>query len=78
MTDKLLNYYLTVGRDKLHKLGINFNFENTTITQQEVSNSMKPPNCTAKEFFVIKEIAQFELQLKELNKCKMQNIRKLT
>ena len=32
-----------------------FNFENKTITWQEVSISMKPPNCTTKEFFVIKE-----------------------
>ena len=44
-----------IGRDILHKLGIIFNFENKNITWKEVSISMKPPNCTAKEFFVIKE-----------------------
>ena len=32
LTNKLLNYDLILGRDKLHELGINFNFENKTIT----------------------------------------------
>ena len=54
LTDKLLNYHVILGRDMLNKLGIIFNFENKTITWQEFSISMKPPNCTAKEFFVIK------------------------
>ena len=55
LTDKLLNYDLILGRDILHELGIIFNFKNKTITWQEVSISMKSPNYTAKEFFVIKE-----------------------
>ena len=55
LTDKLLNYNLILGRDILHKLGIIFNFENKTITWQKVSISMKPPHCTAKDFFVMKE-----------------------
>ena len=55
LTDKLLYYNLILDRDILHELGIIFNFENKPITWQEVSISMKPPNCTAKEFFVIKE-----------------------
>ena len=55
LTDKLLNYDLILNGDILHKQKIIFNFENKTITWQEVSISMKPPNCTAKEFFVIKE-----------------------
>ena len=54
LTDKLLNYNLILCRDVLHKLGIIFNFKNKTITWQEVSISLKAPNCTAKEFFVIK------------------------
>ena len=58
MTDKLFNYDLILGRDILHELGIIFNFQNKTITWQEVSISMKPPNCTAKEFFAIKESCQ--------------------
>ena len=33
----------------------NFNFENKTIPWQEVSISMKPTNCMAKEFFIVKE-----------------------
>ena len=55
MTNKLLNYDLILVSDILHELGIIFDFQNKTITWQEVSISMKPPNCTAKEFFVIKE-----------------------
>ena len=37
LMDILLNNDLILGRDTLHKLGIIFNFENTTITWQEVS-----------------------------------------
>ena len=54
-TDKLLNYDLIRGRDILHELVIIFNFKNKNIAWQEVLISMKPPICTAKEFFVIKE-----------------------
>ena len=54
LTNKLLHYNLILGRDILHELGIIFNFQNKTITWQEITISMKPPNCTAKEFFVIK------------------------
>ena len=55
LTNKLLNYDLIFGREILHELGIIFNFKNKTINWQEVSISTKPPNCTVKEFFVIKE-----------------------
>ena len=55
LTDRLLNYDLILGRDILYESGIIFNFENKTITWQEVSILMKPPNSTGKEFFVIKE-----------------------
>ena len=55
MTDKFLKYDLILGWDLLHKLGMIFNFQNKIITWQEVSISMKPPNCMKKEFFVIKE-----------------------
>ena len=55
LMDELLNQNLFLGSDILHKLGIIFNFENKSITWQEVFILMKPPNCTAKEFFVIKE-----------------------
>ena len=55
MTNNLLNYNLILDRDTLHELGIIFNFKNKTITWQEVSISIKPPNCMAKEFFVIKK-----------------------
>ena len=55
LTNKLLNYDLILGRDILHKLGIFFNIENKTIIWQEVLISIKPPNCTAKEFLYSKE-----------------------
>ena len=55
MTNKLLKYDLILFKDILHKLGIIFNFKNKTINWQEVSISMKSPNCTAKEFFIIKK-----------------------
>ena len=53
----LLNNYL-IRRKILHQLDIIFNFENKIITWQEVSISMTPPNCMAKEFFAksIKQI----------------------
>ena len=51
----LLNYNLIPGRDIPHELGIILNFKNKTLTCQEVSISMNTLNCTAKEFFVIKE-----------------------
>ena len=57
LTDNLLNYNLILGRDILHEQGIIYNFKNQTITWQEDSISMKPPNCTAKEFFVIKKLS---------------------
>ena len=50
----------------LHELGIIFNFESKTITWQEVSISMKPPNCTAKEFFVIKESHPVRIATKKI------------
>ena len=55
---KSLHHDLILGWDILHELAIIFNFNNKTITWQEVSILMKPPNCTAKEFFVIKENRQ--------------------
>ena len=64
LTNKLLNHNLILCRDILHKLGITFNFKNKTITWQEVSISMKLPNCTAKEIFVMKE-SHPEIQRKE-------------
>ena len=54
LTKILLNYNSIQGRDILHKLGITFSLKKN-ITWQEVSISMKPPNCMAKEFVVIKE-----------------------
>ena len=66
LINKLWNHNLILGRHILHNLGIIFNFKNKTITWQEVSISMKPPNCTGKEFFVIKESRP--VRVKESNK----------
>ena len=66
LTDKLLNYDLILGRDILHELGIIFNFQNKTITWQEVSISMNPPNCTAKEFFATKESCPVRIASKRI------------
>ena len=51
----LLNCNLILGRDKLYDVGIIFNFKNKNIAWQEVSISMKVPNCIANKFFVINE-----------------------
>ena len=67
LTDELLNYDLILGRDILHKLRIIFNFKNKTITWQEVSISMKLPNCTAKEFFIITESRQIRVAVQQKN-----------
>ena len=55
LANKLLNYNLILDRSILHDFGIIFNFHNLPLTWQQDSLSMKPPHCTAKEFFVIKE-----------------------
>ena len=57
---------MTVDRDILHGLGIIFNFENKTIKLPEVLILMKPPNCTAKYFFVIKEISPVRITTKRI------------
>ena len=63
LTNKFLNYDSFVGRDVLHEQGMIFNFENKTITWQEVSISMKSPNCTAKIPLQSKKVAQLGMQL---------------
>ena len=66
LTNKSLNYDLILVSDILHELGIIFNFENKTITWQEVSISMKPPKCMAKEFFVIKGSCSVRIAIKRI------------
>ena len=66
LTAKLFNYDLILGRALLYELGLVFNFKNKTVTCQEVSISMKPPHCTAKEFFVIKESHPVKLAIKRI------------
>ena len=54
-TNKLLNYDIILVGGILHVLGIIFNFTNKSITWQEVSISIKPPNLLQKECLLIKE-----------------------
>ena len=65
-TDNLLNYDLILDRDILHKLGIVFNFKNNTVTWQEVSIPMKPPNKTVNKYLVIKENLPVQLVTKRI------------
>ena len=69
LTDDLFHYDLIFGRDILHQIGILFNFENKTITCQEVSISiysrkLNPAqvNYTTTE----RELLSIEETLKEL------------
>ena len=48
----MLNYSLILGTDIQPELSIILNFEEKTITWQEVSIPVRPPICVAKEFFV--------------------------
>ena len=68
LINKLLNSNFILGRDMLHKVGIIFYFKNKTITWQEVSIPMKPPRCTVKEFFVIKERRPVRTATKRIKK----------
>ena len=61
----------------LHKLGIIFNFENKTITWQEVLISMKPPNCKANDFFVIKESRPVRMATKRIKQILDEEYKKI-
>ena len=66
LTDKLLYYGLILGRNIVDELGIVYNFEKKTVPWQEVSISLKPPDCTAKKLFVIKESRPVKLSTKRI------------
>ena len=53
-----MNYNLIQDSEILQKLGKTFKAKKKTITWQEVSISMKPPNCIAMKFIVTKESYQ--------------------
>ena len=48
LKEKLLSNDLNLSRNLIYKLSMIFNFKDKTITWQEVSMSMKPPNITSK------------------------------
>ena len=75
MTNKLVNYNLILGRNILNELGIISNFGNETKKFQSIS--MKPPKCTEKEFFVIKESHPVRNLTKRINQILDEEYRKV-
>ena len=55
VTDMLGQYDMIIGRELLHKLGINLNFSTTTMHWQDVKVSMKESTSTKEETFHVKE-----------------------
>ena len=72
LMDKLLNNDVILSRDILHESGIIFNIEK--ISLQEVSISMKLPNCAGKEFFVIKSVRNATKMIKQILDAEYTNI----
>ena len=69
LTNKLLNYDLILGRDILHELG---------LTLQIKRSLGKPPNCAAKEFFVMRESFPVQNATKRIKQILDDEKRKLT
>ena len=55
VTNTLGQYNMIIGRELLHKLGINLHFSNATMHWQHVEVSMKESTCTKQETFHIEE-----------------------
>ena len=55
VTDTLGQYNMIIGRELLHKLGIDLHFSNATMHCQNVEVSTKESTCTKKETFPIEE-----------------------
>ena len=54
-TKTLGNYDLIIGRDLLHKLGVDISFSTKTMSWNNVTIDMKPPTCTRKNAFHVEE-----------------------
>ena len=55
ITKILGSYNLIIGRDLLHKLGVDINFSTKTMCWNGVPIDMKPPTCTCKDSFHVEE-----------------------
>ena len=49
------NYDVIIGRELLHKLGVDMSFSQKTMTWNNVTIDMKPPTCTKEDLFHVKE-----------------------
>ena len=54
-TKTLGNYDLIIGRDLLHKLGVDISFSTKTMSWNNVTIDIKPPTCTHKDTFHVEE-----------------------
>ena len=55
MTKTLGNYNLIIGRDLLHKLGVDISFSSKTMTWNDVTIDMKLPTCTGEDVFHVED-----------------------
>ena len=55
MTKTLGNYNLIIGRDLLHKLGVDISISSKTMTWNNVTIDMKPTTCTRKDASHVEE-----------------------
>ena len=55
VTDTLGQYNIIIGRELLHKLGIDLHFSTTSMPWQDMEVNMKESTCPKEETFYIKE-----------------------
>ena len=55
VTDTLGQYNMIIGRELLHKLGIDLHFSTANMHRQDVEVSIKESTCAKEETFHIKE-----------------------
>ena len=55
VTKTLSNYDLIIGRNLLHKLGVDISFSTKIMSWNDVAIDMKPPTCTCKDAFHVEE-----------------------
>ena len=60
VTTNKSNYDIIIGRDTLRELGITLDFSNDTVTWNNATISMKPPNCNLTEHYFINDPSNVE------------------
>ena len=60
VTTNKSNYDIIIGRDTLRELGIMLDFSNDTVTWNNSTISMKPPNCNLTEHYFINDPSNVE------------------